>query len=584
MDRIQYKRKIFLILLCFLPVLFHFVFLIVHFEPAISTPDANGYFAQAKLIAKEGKTYLEPESILQYIGPHWLHRGDNQYFTTFPPGFPAVLAITYRIFGPKATLLVNLLMSSLSLLGFFLLCRLWVGKGWAFFATILMVFNPFANEHALFGDSHTAVVFFLIWSLFFLIQWCKTDSIWWAFCTGLFLGIVPTIRYSEVLFLLAFGFYILFKLKEKKISLRSMMVGVIGIAIPIGALCVRNQIAFGAFWKTGYALSNEPAHFGWSYFTSYSLSYLKMLLNEGCGLMFILGIIGIIVLCVRRNTWKRGMLFLLLVVPITILYMSYCWKPDPQSMRFLLPTFYIYTIAGVWFLRMITHKRCSLTWVGSGVFLLITILWGLPPSLHSMQYLKKRNEVLAQITGEIEKTVESGSILITNEGINQHLDFIGYWRLIDISILKFSLSKPRRIFTPDHAIPKRKVLRNVETLIKYEDLTGKELFNSFSNDVWQWAGNRRKVYLLINEGQIAEFKSMLSQYDKLVMVEKIEIPGVEPDNSKMTRGIRSPMGQTGKPMAAQGPMGPNQIFDLVLNGEPLFLVEWTRIFPQTSLY
>ncbi|MCK4234950.1 glycosyltransferase family 39 protein, partial [candidate division WOR-3 bacterium] len=489
-----------------------------------------------------------------------------------------------RIFGPKATLLVNLLMSSLSLLGFFLLCRLWIGKGWAFFATILMVFNPFANEHALFGDSHTAVVFFLIWAMFFLVKWSKTDSIWWACGTGLSLGIIPTIRYPEGMLTLAFGIFVLFHVKEKKISWRSLMVGIIGAAIPLGMLCIRNQTAFGAFWKTGYALSNEPAHFGWNYFTNYSLSYLLMILNEGCGLIFILGVVGIIVLCVRRTTWKQGILFLLLVIPITILYMSYCWKPDSQSMRFLLPTFYIYTIAGVWFLRIVTSKRYSLAWAVSIVLLLITILWGFPPSLHSLQYLKKQNAVLTQVTDEIEKHVKPGSILITNEGISQHLDFIGYWRLIDVSILKFSRSKPRRIFTPDHAIPKRKVLRNVEALTKYEDPTGKELFNSFSNDVWQWAGNGRKVYLVIDEEQISEFKSQLSQYDKLVTIEKIEVTEVKPDNFKLSCGIRPPKRGTGKPMTTRGPMGPNQIFDFVLNGEPLFLVEWTRTFPQTSLY
>jgi len=147
---IQHRRKIPFTLLVFLLSIIHFVFLLAHFEPAISTPDAQGYFAQAKLIAKEGKTYLEPESILQYIGPHWLHTSENRYFTTFPPGFPAILAVIYEIFGPKATLLVNPLMVSLSLLGLFLVCRLWIGEGWALLAAALMAVNPFANEHALF--------------------------------------------------------------------------------------------------------------------------------------------------------------------------------------------------------------------------------------------------------------------------------------------------------------------------------------------------------------------------------------------------------------------------------------------------
>lgn|GEM_PF-4555631 len=68
-DTLQRRNLLFFILISLIVVI-HFVFLMSYFEPAISTPDANGYFAQAKLIAKNGKTYQEPESILEYIGYH----------------------------------------------------------------------------------------------------------------------------------------------------------------------------------------------------------------------------------------------------------------------------------------------------------------------------------------------------------------------------------------------------------------------------------------------------------------------------------------------------------------------------------
>lgn len=574
----KHRRKIPFTPLAILLVIIHFVFLLFYFEPAISTPDAQGYFTQAKLIAREGKTYLEPESILQYIGPHWLHRSDNLYFTTFSPGFPTILAVVYKIFGPKASLLVSPLMSSLSLLGLFLLCRLWIGKGWALLALSLMAVNPFANQHALFGDSHTAVVFFLIWALFFLARWVKSNSVLWAFGTGLFVGIIPTIRYPEVLFFFAIAIFVLFHLKGNKIYWRSIVAGAIGAAIPIGALCIRNQMAFGAFWRTGYGLSNEPTHFGLNYLMGYSLSYLKMLLSEGCGLMFILGIIGIAVLCARKNTWKEGVLFILLVAPITLLYMSYFWKLDPQSMRFLLPTFYVYTIAGVWLMRMVIGNRWSLAWTASAVILLITFLWGLPQSFRPLQRLKEHNAVLSKVTGVIEKHVEPGNILIANEGINQNLDFIGYWRLVDASILKFAGHKPSRKFPPNQGISPQKAFRNIETRLKYADLTGKELFNAFSSDVWRWAAKRHKVYIIANEEQILMYKAQLSKYDELVTIEKIELPEVRPDNFDMSGGFRPPRGRTQELIEPRGPMGPNRIFDILLNGKPLFLVEWTHKF------
>jgi len=80
MSGVQERRKVLFNLLAVLLVLFHFVFIRTFFEPAISTPDANGYFAQAKLIAKEHRTYFETESILQFVGTHWLKAGNNNYF------------------------------------------------------------------------------------------------------------------------------------------------------------------------------------------------------------------------------------------------------------------------------------------------------------------------------------------------------------------------------------------------------------------------------------------------------------------------------------------------------------------------
>lgn len=588
LGRIQHKRKILFTILAFLLVLLHFVFLMSYFEPAISTPDANSYFAQAKLIAKEGKTYLEPESALQYVGPHWKHTIDNQYYCIHPPGLAIILSVIYVIFGPKATLLVNPVMASLSLLGLFLLCRLFIGDGWALLSVALMVVNPFANEHALFGDSHTSIVFFLIWALFFVAQWARKQSAWYAFCAGLFMGIIPTIRYPELMYLPAIGIFVFLHFKNNRIFWRTLLAGAIGVAIPISALCIRNQMAYGAFWKTGFSIVGEQMSlFDWKYLVTYSPEYIQKLMSEGGSVTFALGITGVASLCAYRITWKQGMLFAMLVVPVTVLYMSFFWGPDPQSMRYLLPTFYIYTIAAVWLLCLVAVHYRRPVLAGSIVLLLITIWWGLPRSVLSMQNLKRWNGALAKVTSTLEQYVEPGSILITNEGINQHLDFIGYWRLVDSSILLPKRPQPpRMVFASRNSlIIPTQAPRNVKARLKYENLEGKALFNAFLDDVWQWTGKKRKVYWIAKEDEIERHKDQLSHCDRFVKIAEIKLPVGSRRSFGMTVGPQMQPGSelVSPPQSVEnltpipiGPSGPDHIFDLLLDGEPLFLVEWSR--------
>jgi len=592
LGRIQHRGKITFTILTVLLILGHFVFLMNFFEPAISTPDANSYFTQAKQIAKEGRTYIETESPLQYIGPHWKQRVDNQYFCIHPPGLGAILSVVYAIFGPRAALWINPVMASLSLLGLFLLCTLWISEGWAFLAVALMAVNPFANEHALFGDSHTSIIFFLIWALFFIAQWTREQSVRYAFGAGLFMGIIPTIRHPELLYLPAVVLFVFFHFKNNRKFWLSLAAGVIGVAIPVGALCIRNHMAYGAFWKTGFSIVGEQMSlFDLKYLARYGSEYVQKLMSEGCSLSFALGITGIAGLCAHRGTWKHGMLFTMLVVPVTVLYMSFFWGPDPQSMRYLLPTFYIYTIAAVWLLYLVAvyYRRSVL--IGSIILLFITIWWGLPQSMRSMQNLKRWNGVLAKVTSIIEQNVEPGSILIANEGINQHLDFIGDWRLVDSSVFRPKRPRTHHMINTNRSsliIPPQG-LRNVEARLKYENLEGEALFSTFSNDVWHWAGEDRKVYWIAKEDQIKNHEDFLADHDRFVKITEIKLPagdrrsismGIGPQIPKESQPMSLPQFAENSGRLPAGPVGPDHIFDLVLDGKPLFLIEWSRKSPN----
>lgn len=567
------KKSKYYILCALLLTIFHFILLMTYFEPAISTPDAQGYFTQAKLIATTGKSYLEPESLLEYVGPHWRSVNKLRYYAVFPPGFPFLLSLSYKIFGAKSSLYINPVLASLSLFGLFLIIKLWIGDFWALIALLLFAANSFANEHSLFGDSHTSVIFFLIFGLFFITIWLKKKSLWSIFGAGLCFGIIPTLRYAEFLLLIAFVIFLFANFQKSRTYYASLVSACIGIGLPTAMLAIRNTIVFGAFWKTGYGLTNEPARFGFNYFLQHFVPFIGQLLFEGLGALFVTGLMGAAILIIKREFRLIGIFFLFLIIPLTFLYMAYFWPPDPQSMRFLLPTFPIYIILTVWLLKFLTEKNVKIGIVSTVLIVVLTILTGLPRSFLSLRQLQIRNAVLVKITNVIEESIQPETILIANEGILQNLDFQGKWRLSDINLLI-----PISNINADNDMPQKRI-RNVKARERYSKLSKDDVFDAVREDISRWSNNRKRIYLLGKEEQISGLRKQLSKNDSLITVRRIDIPDLgrlEAPGLK-TKHNQKPILNKNRRENFQKMMMPNQIYDFSIDGKPLFLVEWKLI-------
>ncbi len=568
-------------------VLLHLAALAACFAPALSTPDANGYSVQARLLATEGRSGFTVESPVQYVGPHWLAAPGNAFYSKYPPGLPAIMSAVWRLLGPNAALAVNPVMASLTLLAVFLLARIWVGAGWGLAVAALMAVNPFANEHALAGDAHTSVAFFLMWGLYALIRWNHALSPAWAAAAGLMLGAIPSMRYAEALLLPGCGLYVLLRLRREPRRWPSLLAFGLGVALPLGAICLRNQLVFGAFWRTGYSLTNEQGGFGLDYFVRHAVPYMRKLLSEGSGPPFALGVVGIALLCAREETRRQGILLASLVVPTLLLYMSYYWPPDPQSMRFLLPTLFLYPIAAVWLLQRVAEGRPRLAWVSGSVLILLTVVWGLPTSLRSMLRQKFPNATLAEVGRVVEQKVPPGSIVIADEIVQQHLDFVGRWRLADASVI--APERPRRAGAPgasDGGPDPMQAGKNAERTQRYSGLTPPERFAAFAEDVGRWAGPGRRVFWIGDADQIDRIARRLAEGAELRTIARIvpERPPGRPEGE----GAEGPEGDGGPGMpGSAGPgsggtrMGPGAGGMMMgvrrlVDGEPLLLVEWTR--------
>ena len=103
----------------------HFLTMLCFFAPAASSPDANGYLVQARLLSETGKSWFALDSPLQYVGGQWVEGARGRFFSRHPPGLPVLEAVLFTAFGPRGAFLLNPVLTSLSLLGLFLLGWKW---------------------------------------------------------------------------------------------------------------------------------------------------------------------------------------------------------------------------------------------------------------------------------------------------------------------------------------------------------------------------------------------------------------------------------------------------------------------------
>ncbi|MFC1525643.1 ArnT family glycosyltransferase [Candidatus Latescibacterota bacterium] len=580
----------------------HFLFVAIFHEPALSGPDANGYFAQAKALATEGHSYQELESPLQFSGAHWVNAGDGRYFSKYPPGYPLILAIPYRLFGPTASLWVDPLMVSGALLALFFLCRQWLGTPWALAATALMAANPHVNQHAVPGFAHTAVAFFLMWGLYALARWTRSASPGWLALAGLCVGMVPTARYAEVLYVGAFAIYVLLRLHSMGEAWRRAAPLAVA-ALPTGLLALRNHLAFGAFWRTGYAVSGEQTGFGFGYFADHWVSYLESLSGSGVGMLFALGIVGMVALVAERESRNHGILLLALVVPTTLLYMAYYWGGGMGGLRFLVPTFYLYALAAVWLLReLVTRMGRPAVWATATVIAL-AILWGLPRSGEELARRQRGDASLASLTDTVRQYVPAGSVLFADRMTSQHLDVMGNWRLGQMEALmaggqdRFpgmggprgdvppeagrlgparlmhgsirgsdtnataALEAPQASETPARAAPNPMAGGSRQRLERYRDLGEAERSELVLADLEAWVGDAGQVYVLAPRQALAMQLDHMGLGQSWRELTTIELPTPEGDDmgaGPMGRGRfgrRRPSGMAGRmPRRAMGMM------------------------------
>ena len=447
-----------------------------------------------------------PESPVQYVGVHWLVTPEGKYFSRYPPGFPLLLAGAWKAGGPPAAFLVNPLLAVLSLLFLYLLCRPWIGRWPALLAAFLFALNPVAARHALHADAHTSVTAFLLCGLWLLDRWSRRPSRWVGLAAGLALGFVPTIRYAESVAAVGVSAFLLaLVLREKKLP-RGLGFLLLGAALPVGALLVRNQLAFGSFLHTGYSLTGEQEGFGFAYFARHWHPYLESLLSMGAGVFFALGAAGLAAMAVSRETRPAALLLGGVIVPVTLVYTAYYWGAGASALRFFLPTLPLYFLPGIRLLLRVHPAGAGLSALAAAA--LIQVGLSLPPARASLDEEGRKVAAAARVEAWLETHVPRGSVIVADRRLQESLDVFGFWKLADGSLV-LGRGGPRRgrmsrLREPGGPSPmqgeKQEELRK-----PYQGLDPRERALAAAADLLAWAGKGGGVFWVGRRGEVEAF-------------------------------------------------------------------------------
>lgn len=570
------------------------LFLLLNFAPATLHPDANGYWAQGSLIWQTGHSWFKPESDAQYIGMHWLLLGEDTYISRYPPGFPVVIGLVQKLLGWQASVLVNPFLALATLLGTYLTLKRLAGPGWGIVAMLILAVNPAFSVHALTQISHMAVAFSIVWGFYFLIRWSEHHRLMDVFVAGVFLGWIPSTRYADAVVAMAVGIFLLLHIRSSTGMWKHYLAAFVGAMIPILPLLIRNQMLFGAFWKTGYALTNEQTGFSFQNFLDHALPYLQMLQSGGLGMMFSLGMIGMLAMLFVAGRRCVGVLLLASTIPFLLVYMAYYWAMGVGAggaggnvaggMRFLVPIVPLFVIAGVWVtsLALSNLPKSARVTIPLAILSMQVLMYG--SSLRDdIGRSFERKSLLALATHELEQVVPAGSVVIADSSLLQQLDFVRKWKLADASVINNRSgpdggARARPIgnllgFTDDNTSdlpsPQQQAKRDARAKLYTGSDRDKQI--KFEDDIDAWAGTNG-IYVLAKENELSRLLP-LAKKQEFEIVKRVETPKppVEPQTrnpmSRMGRG--GPGGIVGRPPGRGGPFGA-----FIQPGDTFVIAKW----------
>jgi hypothetical protein len=201
------------------------------FQAVPHVPDEVAYWFQAKYFAVGHLWLPAPPDARAFALPH-VADTDGKWYSIFPPGWPAVLALAIKAGIPT---LINPLLAGLTIVVLFPLLRRLYGVVTANVACALLALSPMFLLMSGGLMAHPLSALLLVCAIAALHRAWRDRSVWFALLTGVPLGWLTLTRTFEgILVCLAFGVYALTRWP----FLRANRLIAVSLAVPISAVAI----------------------------------------------------------------------------------------------------------------------------------------------------------------------------------------------------------------------------------------------------------------------------------------------------------------------------------------------------------
>ncbi len=309
------------------------------FTPAYTENDPDGYLFLAKRMAHGQSLFVSDDDPFQFQKHMWVERIPGQVTSKYPPGYPALMAIGYRLAGEKGMFMVSPVMGGLALVGAWLLFRLWLKPFCATMAFLTLALLPQFLFYGAYLLTHATSLCLTTWGMYFLWRWLAQPRWGWGVAAGAALGASVTVRPTDALYLLPLGVAAAVGLWRGRRAGHVPWAGATALmatwGLFVGLQALYNLSQFGGVTVSGYALSGEQDGFSARFFAAHFGLLLGGLIREFLPVLFPVGLAGMMLWGPPVDRALR----LLWFVPVFITYSSYYWVNDNWScLRFFLST------------------------------------------------------------------------------------------------------------------------------------------------------------------------------------------------------------------------------------------------------